>query len=74
MRHSPGLQFAVLSATVLTSALGAAFSYFQAWQRTLIGPMAVLLGLIWGGLGIGAILRARRGAGGSASRTEGKST
>ncbi|HWN93704.1 MAG TPA: hypothetical protein VNT99_01615 [Methylomirabilota bacterium] len=59
-QQSTKQQWIVLGATVLTLGLGAGFSYFQAMHKTQVWPLAVLLGLVWGTIGIWIIWRARR--------------
>jgi hypothetical protein len=62
MRQSTKQQWIVLAAAVLTLMLGAVFAGFQAMRDRLIWPLAILLGLVWGPIGIWMLWRARRRA------------
>jgi len=68
MKQSTKQQWIVLSATALTLMLGAVFASLQAAQETLIWPLAVLLGTIWGAIGIWILSRARRRVDSSAKK------
>ena len=52
MKQSMIRQWLVLGATVLTLALGFAFSYYRQSHEIQIWPVVVLLGSLWGSVAI----------------------
>jgi hypothetical protein len=62
MQQSTKQQWIVLIVTVLTLVLGAGFACYQATHKAPIWPLAVLLGLVWGTIGMWIIWRARQSA------------
>ncbi len=57
MQKSQKRQWIVLAAMALTLALGAGFTYSQSTHPMLIWPIAMLLGLVWGAIGLGLLGR-----------------
>jgi hypothetical protein len=60
-KSSQKQQWVVFGATVLTLALGAAYSQFQGSRPVHIWPFVLLLGLVWGLVGFWIIRHARQG-------------